>query len=124
MKIYFLITGSFFGNSSIMSRHPENAKEMEAEMSADDKNFYGNYFYIYHSYLTGLSDPNRPPTIIQDPALHEMFGDALLSCNPRSNYIHGPLRYTIYYFLFKISPIWLRDWLVVRFVQMPVWVAK
>ena len=101
-----------------MARQKYHALEMESALSDEQKKFYDPYFRDFHSYLTAIPK-NEKLTQLNDDGLYEKFNDALLNKNPKSNYLHEPWRYKIYYNLFKITPIWLRDILVEKFVNFP-----
>ncbi|XP_066996327.1 estradiol 17-beta-dehydrogenase 2 [Anabrus simplex] len=120
VSVITVIPGSFAQQSNILSRQRTYMLEMQKEMTSEAQEFYGDYFFRYNEYLCGLSS-QRDPEELNDSDLYHMYEDALLSQYPQPHYEHGPLRYTIYHFMFKYSPIWLRDKLVLRFMQMPQW---
>lgn len=105
-----------------MSRQQFHAEEMEAAFTEEEKKIHNPYFREFNSYLIGL--PEKGKLIpIDDEGLYQKFTDALLNENPKSNYVHQPWRYFFYYNLFKISPTWLRDYLVEKFMKFPKYKA-
>lgn len=123
IKVTQLIPGSFIQQSNIMSRLSENVFEMQNAMSPEQLSFYGEYFRQYNSYLSALSGVKAPKKIV-GTVLYKKFENSLLAVNPKKCYVDEPWRYTIYHTLFKYSPTFIRDYLVVQFVQMPKWDAK
>lgn len=106
-----------------MSRQQFHAEEMEAAFTEEEKKIHNPYFREFNSYLIGL--PEKGKLIpIDDEGLYQKFTDALLNENPKSNYVHQPWRYFFYYNLFKISPTWLRDYLVEKFMKFPKYKAS
>jgi hypothetical protein len=101
-----------------MARQLEYAREMEEAMTSLDHQFFDDYFRRYNQYLSAIPVAARPVPIPNDK-LYSLLGEALLSDYPYSNYECGPFRYKCYHFLMKISPTWIRDGLVQRFVKMP-----
>jgi hypothetical protein len=101
-----------------LAQQQEYAKEMEEAMTPVDHEFFGDYFRRYNKYLSGIQTRGKPVPL-QDDKLYSVLEHALLSKNPYPHYEHAPPRYRYYHFLFKISPVWLRDYLVQRFIQMP-----
>ncbi|PSN43891.1 hypothetical protein C0J52_07744 [Blattella germanica] len=118
VPVITVIPGSFAPQSNIMSRQKEYAKEMEEEMSSDDLKFYGNYFKQFNDHLSQIPIPETP-VALDDDKLYVTIKEALLSKYPYPHYVHEPLRYKYYHFLFKISPTSLRDYFIQRFMQMP-----
>jgi hypothetical protein len=101
-----------------MAQQHEYAREMEEAMTMLDHQFFGDYFRRYNEHLSAIPIAERPVPIPNDK-LYSLLREALLSSYPQSNYEYGPFRYKYYHFLMKISPTWVRDCLVKRFVQMP-----
>jgi hypothetical protein len=101
-----------------MAQQQEYAREMEEAMTPVDHQFFGDYLRRYNKHLASIPTTGRPIPVCDDK-LYSMLEEALLSNNPCSLYENGPLRYQCYHFFFKISPTWLRDYLVQRFMQMP-----
>jgi hypothetical protein len=92
---------------------------MEGAMTPADNQFFGDYFRRYNEHLSSIPTPGKPVPL-QDGKIYSMLEDALLTKHPHPYYVYGPPRYHYYHFLFKVSPTWLRDYLVQRFMQMPV----
>jgi len=101
-----------------MARQHKYAREMEEAMTSLDHQFFGDYFRRYNEHLSAIPVTGRPVPVPNDK-LYSFLGQALLSNYPHSNYKCGPFRYEYYHFLMNISPTWVRDYLVERFVQMP-----
>ncbi|KAJ8896412.1 hypothetical protein PR048_001756 [Dryococelus australis] len=118
----FPCAGSFMMNSNLMARHSSQVADMQRAMSADDRHFFGDYFARFHAALAPLA-VEREPTAIHDKRLHTMFDEAVLSPSPATHYYNSPLRYTIYHWLFALTPVSLRDLLMERFMCMPKWHA-
>ncbi|KAK0182844.1 hypothetical protein PV327_000938 [Microctonus hyperodae] len=114
------IPGSFIQNSNILARQETHFKLMESAMLPEAKQLYSDYFRRYTNYLSGLSR-EVPPEKIKNPRLYEIFEDALLERYPSSTYKCEPWRYTFYHILFKITPNYIHDWLIEKFIQMPPW---
>ncbi|XP_022200477.2 D-beta-hydroxybutyrate dehydrogenase, mitochondrial [Nilaparvata lugens] len=116
-----LVPGSFFDQTKILSKQPEHASRMHEGMSAECKDFYGEYFHVYHSYLAAVSNLQRNETVkeVDDANLYRNFTDALTSINPKALYKNSPWYYEAHHLLFKVLPTSWRDQLVVRFMRMP-----
>ncbi|XP_037047920.1 D-beta-hydroxybutyrate dehydrogenase, mitochondrial [Bradysia coprophila] len=114
------IPGSFIMQSNIFARQQEYSQEMRKQMTDEQLQFYGDYFNEFNNYLLQL-DQYRKPGLIGDVALLNLFERALLEVNPRSIYINQNWRYAAYHFLCGISPVCIRDWLIVRFMTMPTY---
>lgn len=115
---YHNFSGSFVQHSNIMVRQPEYARAMEEAMTPDDHQFFGDYFRRYNEYLCAIPTQGRPVPL-PDDKIHSVLEEALLSKCPYSSYTNETPRYKWYHFMFKISPAWLRDRLVKRFIKMP-----
>lgn len=118
VKVITFVPGSFVYQSNIMARHTTNVTEMRDGFTAEQVEFYSDYFDRYNSYLSGLSG-ERPLSKIDDPGLYETFERALMELNPRAHYINENVKYTVYHILFRFFPPFLRDYFVVKFMQMP-----
>ncbi|KAJ6638227.1 D-beta-hydroxybutyrate dehydrogenase, mitochondrial [Pseudolycoriella hygida] len=123
MKKYYVdvvnfIPGSFVLQSNIMSRQRQDALEMKQQFTEEQLEFYNDYFNDYNNYLLQI-EQYRKPGLIKDVAMTKMFESALLDVNPHAVYVNQNWRYAIYHFLCGISPAFIRDWLIQRFVQMP-----
>nr|QQD86579.1 short-chain dehydrogenase/reductase [Laodelphax striatellus] len=122
VAVISLIPGSFFDQTKILSQQPQHASKMYEEMSAECKEFYGEYFHVYHSYLEAVSSlqrNNETVKEIEDENLYKNFTDALTSPNPKALYKNSPWYYEAHHLLFKILPTSWRDHLVVKFMRMP-----
>jgi hypothetical protein len=105
-------------HSNILDRQQDYAREMDEAMTPDDHQFFGAYFRRYNEYLCAIPRAGRPVQLPNDK-IHSVLEEALLSKYPYSSYTYETPRYKWYHFMFKISPTWLRDRLVQRFVKMP-----
>jgi len=101
-----------------MAQQHKYIREMEEAMTSRDHQFFGDYFRRYNEHLSAIPIAGRPIPVPNDK-LYSLLAEALLSNYPHSNYKYGPFRYEYYHFLMNISPTWVRDCLVKRFVQMP-----
>lgn len=117
---FCLSAGSFVAQTSILSNQSRYADEMAQSMEKDVYEFYKDYFHHFNSYLSFFSK-EMPVKQVVDNTLYTNLNDALLSCSPKSLYINSPFRYSFYHFLFSISPVWLRDKLVQKFMSLPKW---
>ncbi|XP_057339056.1 D-beta-hydroxybutyrate dehydrogenase, mitochondrial [Microplitis mediator] len=116
------IPGSFVLQSNILSQQRKHFDAMEAAMTEEAKSFYSSYFTSYAKYLCGLPCKAEDATqMLENNKLYKVFQGALLDLDPHAVYKCEPLRYTVYHFLFKITPTKVRDWLVEWFVRMPRW---
>lgn len=118
VQVVVFIPGSFVTESNILGRQLQNVQEMHDNFTVEQHQFYRSYFKNYNIYLSFLIPPSEPVKL-KDEKLFEIFEGALLDKNPNSVYKHEPMRYTFYHFLFKYSPVFLRDFFVVKFMQMP-----
>ncbi|XP_050315712.1 D-beta-hydroxybutyrate dehydrogenase, mitochondrial [Anthonomus grandis grandis] len=118
VQVVTFIPGSFVAESSIMSKQLQYVQEMHDNFTEEQHHFYSDYFKRYNIYLSFISGSPEPQKI-QDDHLYTVFEDTLLDKEPNALYKHEPLRYKFYHFLFKISPIFIRDMLVTRFMTMP-----
>ncbi|KAK3914711.1 D-beta-hydroxybutyrate dehydrogenase, mitochondrial [Frankliniella fusca] len=123
-----VVPGSFTHLSGILAAHAEHAREMEAAMTEEDRQFYGDYPRRFHEYLAVVSSLGREaserPCRLPDDKLHEMFEAALLSLRPAARYVHEPWRYTLYHSLMRLAPTGVRDWLAIRFASLPSFKEK
>lgn len=134
------IPGSLVMSTNITARQEHYASEMLEAFSDEQIEFYEEYFVRYMGYLKYISG-NKPVQKINDKDLFLKFRnavldsepDALYKCEPpRYNYIFIIFklsrvqynfvllfRYAVYHFLCKYSPVFLRDRLIVKFINMP-----
>lgn len=101
-----------------MAKHDEHVYEMSSAFTVEQQRFYGDYFKRYNAYLNSISGQN-PPLKIPDPALYRKFEEALLVTKPKPIYIHENMKYRIYHTIFKYAPTAIRDFFVVKFMQLP-----
>lgn len=123
VDVVSFIPGSLVMSTNITARQDDYANEMRQAFSPEQLEFYEDYFDRYNGYLKYISGI-KPAQIIIDEGLFERFERALKDCPPEAVYKYEPWRYTIYHFLFKFTPIIFRDWLVVRFMNMPEYRTK
>lgn len=130
-------------STNITARQDQYASEMQQAFTDEQLTVFGDYFQRYNDYLKIISG-TKPVQIITDANLLAMFRNAIIDYTPRAIYKCEPLRYfniklmlffylrnsiwnsfgssfryTIYHHLFKWSPIYLRDLLIIQFVNMP-----
>lgn len=117
VDVVSFIPGSFPFSSNIMARQALHAAQMRGAMDSEQLGFYGEFFDRYNSYLNAISGEKEPQMV--DTNIIETFESALLDVPARSRYMYEPLRYTIYHFLFKITPQILTDFLLYKFVALP-----
>ncbi|XP_034940009.1 D-beta-hydroxybutyrate dehydrogenase, mitochondrial, partial [Chelonus insularis] len=121
VEVVSFVPGSFIRESNLLSQQRKHFEVMKLAMTQEARSFYSDYFERYADYLSPLSRNVSPPQKIENPRLYEIFEDALLDQYPQAVYKCEPWRYMIYFCLFKITSMRIRDWLVERFVQMPAW---
>lgn len=117
-ELYF--SGAFPLKTSIFSKQRNYAEQMKQNMSASDWMLYESYFKEYNDYLNSLEVPKKVLRI-EDRQLYTLFNEALLQSKPQIYYCSSPRKYWLYHLLFKITPWNIRDWLVLKFVNMPRW---
>lgn len=123
------VPGSFVGTSNIAAAERQHADEQRASLTAEQMRFYGEYFERFHMYLAALSGERQVREYDDNATSGEgrmmgVFEAALLERRPRTMYRNEPSwRYRVYHWLFDWSPTVVRDWLVVKFVQMPIFNA-
>lgn len=118
VKVISFIPGSFVMESNIMARHSEHVREMYNNFTKEQYLFYEDYFQRYNAHLLGIPIQKVPSKIVNN-ALFTEFEQALLLESPKASYKVEPFRYAFYHLLFKITPTPIRDYLVVKFMQMP-----
>lgn len=117
------IPGSFHAYSNITANQQNQFNQMKAGFNDEQLKFYGDYFNRYANYLKVLSHKRAPKEIPEDDIM-DSFSEALLDLNPRSVYKCEPFRYTIYHLLFQVTPVFIQDWLVQKFISMPRYEKK
>jgi 3-hydroxybutyrate dehydrogenase len=85
------IPGSYVTCTNISSRQTEYAQEMRKSMTAEQLDFYSDYFDEYNSYLKVISG-YKAPVEIDDKGLMLKFERALRDEEPMKVYIHEPYR--------------------------------
>lgn len=118
VKVISFIPGSFINQSNIMSSQVEHCFEMHNAFSLEQRNFYGEYFKRYNSYLSVLSG-SKSVSKIDNPKLYRKYEGALLDLNPKAIYVYESINYSIYHTIFKYSPVCVRDYFVTKFMRMP-----
>lgn len=101
-----------------MGQQLQNVQEMHDNFTEEQHRFYSDYFKRYNIYLSFITPPSEPQKIYDDK-LYQVFEGALLDKNPNTVYKHEPLRYKFYHFLFRYSPVVIRDYLIIKFMRMP-----
>ncbi|XP_076761126.1 SDR family oxidoreductase shroud [Xylocopa sonorina] len=120
VKVVCFVPGSFVGESNILARQAEHFETMRRSMSTEVETFYGDYFARYSRYFSSVGHGTNLKKL-QDPGVYEVFEGALLDKYPSAVYKNESWRYFVYHALFTVTPTWLRDALVQRFVQGPSW---
>ncbi|KAK1133037.1 hypothetical protein K0M31_014400 [Melipona bicolor] len=123
VKVVCFIPGSFTTESNILARQRTHFKKMEKSMSSEMKTFYGDYFARYSEYFSSMARCGNLEKL-QDSGIYEAFEGALLDKYPSAVYMNEPWRYKIYHTMFRITPTYLRDRLVEKFVQSPSWTKQ
>uniref|UniRef100_A0A1A9W6I3 Uncharacterized protein n=1 Tax=Glossina brevipalpis TaxID=37001 RepID=A0A1A9W6I3_9MUSC len=120
VEVINFVPGSFVMSSNIAARQQDQAKEMAANFSIEQHKFYDDYFRRFNEHLKIISG-FKPPNQMQDEELLKKFEHALTNSQPKSLYIHEPLRYKIYRLLSQWCPPVIMDFLIVKFVNMPTY---
>lgn len=107
-------------SSNISARQNMLANEMRCAMTAEQIAFYGEYFDRYHNYLSILSG-DKPACSLNDQNIVTTCERAMFDINPKAVYKCEPPRYTLYYTIFQWTPYWIRDYLVVKFMNTPTY---
>lgn len=115
------IPGSFTLQSNIMAKQLQNVQEMHDNFTQEQHTFYSDYFKRYNIYLSFITPPPMP-TKIEDEKMYSVYEETLLDEQPKVVYKNENLRYWFYHTLFKISPWFLRDYLVNKFMAMPSYI--
>ncbi|XP_031637542.1 D-beta-hydroxybutyrate dehydrogenase, mitochondrial [Contarinia nasturtii] len=118
VEVVNFIPGSQVMCTNITARQKQYTSEMLTSFTDEQIDFYGDYFKRYNNYLNQFCG-NKPIQIISDGNLFTEFRNALIDYTPCAIYKSEPFRYAIYHKLFKYSPVYLRDWLILKFVNMP-----
>lgn len=118
VKVIKFVPGSFVTQSNILSRQVDKFYEMQSNFTLEQRDFYGDYFKRYASYLSLLKSPELPQ-IIQDTKLYETYETALTEIRPKSLYVNETLRYKFYHYAFRLMPTYVRDVCVKYFMTMP-----
>ncbi|CAG9863716.1 unnamed protein product [Phyllotreta striolata] len=118
VNVITFIPGSFCLQSNIMARQLQNVQEMHDNFTQEQHSFYSDYFKRFNIYLSFITPPPMPVKI-QDEKMYKIYEETLLDETPKVVYKNEDIRYLIYHTLFKISPWFVRDYLVVKFMSMP-----
>lgn len=123
VNVVEFIPGSFVMNSNLTANQLVYAAEMRDSFDEEQKKFYGEYFDRMNMYLSAIAG-EKDPQILPNPLIMSTFEEALLETPPKRRYICEPWRYKWYHFLFKISPMSLADWLILKFTGLPRFNSK
>lgn len=118
VEVVNFIPGSFALNSNILALQSKYSAEMRESLNEEQVLFYGDYFDRLNLYLTAIS-VERDPAVLPNDNILKTFEEALLESPPKARYLCEPLRYKIYHFLFRITPLPMSDWLTWKFIQLP-----
>lgn len=125
VRVINFIPGSFVMQSGILKRQKKYGEEMWECMDEEQKEFYGDYFREYNSYIGAVSDLASDDVVEVDYRIISAFKQAITAQNPKRRYLVEPLRYKIYHNLFELVPdTAFRDQLIKRFVSMPEYKKK
>ncbi|KAF5280349.1 hypothetical protein FQR65_LT03158 [Abscondita terminalis] len=120
VSVILFIPGSFIHQSNIMASQAESCFDMYNSFTKEQLHFYEDYFNRYRNYINVLAGP-RIVEKIDDLHLYRKLENAVLDVPPSPIYVRESFYYSIYHVLFKYSPITFRDYLIKRFMQMPVY---
>lgn len=118
VKVITFVPGSFVTQTSILSKQVDKFYEIQSNFTLEQKEFYGDYFKRYATYLSQLRSPETP-CIIHDTLLYETYERALTDVNPKSTYVNETLYYKAYHLMFRYAPTSARDFFIKRFMRMP-----
>ncbi|XP_055524474.1 D-beta-hydroxybutyrate dehydrogenase, mitochondrial [Wyeomyia smithii] len=121
VQVINFIPGSLVMQSNICAKQNQYAAQMKAGFSAEQLEFYGSYFDEYNAYLRVIAGPKPVQALPDNHDVLRCFADALLDECPKRVYKSEPWRYRVYHLLFGITPTPIRDWLVRRFINMPMY---
>ena len=120
ISVISVVPGSYIRETNIFNHQADHFEAMKWVMSKEVQNFYGDYLTRYIKYFTSLVEKIGLQKI-RDNRIYEIFEAALLDRYPSPTYKNESWRYTIYHALFSITPTFLRDYLVQKFVHGPAW---
>jgi len=103
-----------------MGNQQQYAREMMEKMTPEAYSFHKKYFQTVQNYLSIIPSP-RKTSVLPDKKLLSLMVAAVVEPNPAAHYKHEPLRYKVYHFLFRWVPIWLRDLLIQKFINFPMY---
>lgn len=111
VKVILIRPGDFARLTSIMSDHERTAREMWDEMSAENRQLYGDYFKAYHAHILtnyGMTSPSafEASTLLGD------FEEALLAVTPRAYMTVAPLGFRCFFALLQLLPPSAKDALI------------
>ncbi|XP_030763410.1 retinol dehydrogenase 7 [Sitophilus oryzae] len=118
VDVVTFIPGSFTMDSNIMGHQIEHVQEMHDHFTKEQHQFYSDYFKRYNIYLSYITPP-KDIKKISNEQLYKVFEGALLDDPPSTVYKYEPWRYKMYHYLFRFSPVFIRDYFVVKFMKMP-----
>jgi len=122
VEVVNFIPGSFVTSSNIAANQTKHADKMRESMKTEQLNFYGDFFERYNDYLKFIASKKDPQMV--ESNIMETFEEALLETPPKTRYICEPLRYKLFHVLFKITPRKITDYLLYKFVSMPLYDPK
>ncbi|XP_055637730.1 D-beta-hydroxybutyrate dehydrogenase, mitochondrial [Toxorhynchites rutilus septentrionalis] len=115
------IPGSLVMQTNISANQQVYATEMAAGFSEEQRDYYGRYFEEYNAYLSFISGVKPVQSLPDDHFVVKSFTNALLDEKPALVYKCEPWRYKVYHFLFRNTPVGVSDWLVRKFITLPVY---
>lgn len=129
VKVIAVIPGSFYTQSSIMTKPQYYISKMYEKMLVRPitiQEMYGEYFHTYLTYVQSIakySIDKDKPIFIEDGKVLGNIHNALTDQNPRALYMcNNELRYRFYHGLFRLLPIsYFKDRIITYFMQMPAY---
>ncbi|XP_055601460.1 D-beta-hydroxybutyrate dehydrogenase, mitochondrial [Uranotaenia lowii] len=121
VQVVNYIPGSMVMESNICANQQIYSEQMRAAFTQEQLEFYGSYFDEYNAYLKFISGNKPVASFAGNHPVMRTFADALLDLNAKAMYKCEPWRYQWYHFLFRVTPTCICDWLVRRFVSMPMY---
>lgn len=120
VDVISFIPGSFVMSSNIAGGTKYWAQQMKERMDEEQHQVYDDYFNRYFSHLSFVPEKIPPTEVRFDQKLLNTMMNAITDVKPKLVYKVEPMRYKIYYFLFKILPQGRFERFVMKkFLMMP-----
>lgn len=111
VKVILIRPGDFARLTEVMARHAQHAKEMWQEMSASNRNLYGNYFTAYHEHILANYGMTSP-TGFDASTLMADFWEALLAQSPRYYITVAPVAFRLFFLCLQLLGPTYKDRLI------------